>query len=215
VPLVPHRGPTHAVRFALLVGVDLAALGTGAFGFAAGSVAIGSHVASDALTPTGVRPFAPLGNTRLLPGGGATNPVANYALFAPGVLATAAAPVVGGELRARAERFLSIRVRRGGMAVTCALCRRRIPVEAIDDPEAVQVHHLRPEERATSPTVELCRPCHDQVHALFTNEELREEFDTVGALREADRLTEYLEWIRGTDKLRIRTRTSNRVRDRR
>ena len=79
----------------------------------------------------------------------------------------------------------------------------------------MQVHHLRPEERATSPTVELCRPCHDQVHALFTNEELRESFDTAGALRGADRLTDYLEWIRGTDKLRVETRTSNRVRERR
>lgn len=101
------------------------------------------------------------------------------------------------------------------MPVTCALCRRRVPVEAIDDPGAVQEHHLRPEERATSPTVELCRPCHDQVHALFTNEELRESFDTVAALREADRLAGYLEWIRGTDKLRVETRTSNEVRERR
>jgi len=69
-----------------------------------------------------------------------------------------------------------------------------------------------PERRAESPTVELCRPCHEQVHALFTNAELREEYDTAAALRSADRLADYLSWIRGTDKLSIDVRTSDRVR---
>jgi 5-methylcytosine-specific restriction protein A len=91
------------------------------------------------------------------------------------------------------------------MPTTCELCGRVVPDERIDDPRVVQEHHLRPEERAESPTVMLCRPCHDQIHAVFTNAELRESYDTIEALREADRLSEYLEWIRGTDKLDIRT----------
>jgi 5-methylcytosine-specific restriction protein A len=49
---------------------------------------------------------------------------------------------------------------------------------------------------------------------LFTNEELRESFDTVAALREADRLQEYVAWIRTTDKLDIETRTSDHVHER-
>jgi len=101
------------------------------------------------------------------------------------------------------------------MPTTCALCRRVIPDERIADPQVVQEHHLRPERRAESPTVMLCRPCHDQIHAVFTNEELREEFDTVDALQSADRLRGYLDWIRRTEKLDIDVRTSNRVRDRR
>ena len=101
------------------------------------------------------------------------------------------------------------------MPTTCALCRRRIPTERIDDPGAVQEHHLRPERRAESPTVELCQPCHDQIHALFTNEELRESYDDVESLRAADRLAGYLEWIRSTDKLDTDVRTSDRVRRRR
>jgi hypothetical protein len=100
------------------------------------------------------------------------------------------------------------------MPTTCALCRRVVPDERIDDPRVVQRHHLRPEERATSPTAMLCRPCHDQVHALFTNAELREEYDTVDALRSADRLADYLDWIRGTDKLDIDVETSDHVRER-
>jgi len=101
------------------------------------------------------------------------------------------------------------------MATTCALCRRVIPDEALSDPQVVQEHHLRPERRAESPIVELCRPCHDQIHAVFTNAELREDYDSIDALRSADRLGDYLEWIRGTDKLSIDVTTSNRVRERR
>lgn len=99
------------------------------------------------------------------------------------------------------------------MSTTCAICRRVIPDERIDDPQVVQRHHLRPEERASSPTVDLCRPCHKQIHALFTNEELRESYDTTGELRSADRLAGYLAWIRGTEKLDIAVETSDRVRE--
>ena len=99
------------------------------------------------------------------------------------------------------------------MPTTCALCRRVVPHERIDDPRVVQEHHLRPERRAESATVALCRPCHDQIHAVFSNEELRVEYDTVEALRNADRLADYLDWIRGTDKLDIQVETSDRLRD--
>lgn len=101
------------------------------------------------------------------------------------------------------------------MPTTCSLCRRVIPDEKIADPQVVQEHHLRPEERATSPTVLLCRLCHEQLHAVFTNAELRADYDTIGALRAADRLEAYLEWIRGTDKLDINVTTSDRVREQR
>ena len=76
------------------------------------------------------------------------------------------------------------------MPTTCALCRRVVPDERIPDPQVVQEHHLRPEEGDTSPTV------------------------TIEALRSADRLDGYLDWIRGTDKLRINVDTSDAVRDR-
>jgi hypothetical protein len=99
------------------------------------------------------------------------------------------------------------------MPTTCALCRRVVPDGRIDDPQVVQEHHLRPERRAASPTVMLCRPCHDQIHAVFSNEQLREGYDTIEALRDADRLADYIEWIRGTDKLAIQVESSERLRD--
>jgi hypothetical protein len=101
------------------------------------------------------------------------------------------------------------------MATTCQLCRRSFPEDHLTDPRAIQRHHLVPENRKESPTVTLCRPCHEQVHATYTNEELRAEYDTIAALRDADRLQGYLGWIRTTAKLDVPVETSNRVRERR
>lgn len=98
------------------------------------------------------------------------------------------------------------------MPTTCELCARVVPDERIDDPQVIQDHHLRPERRADSPTVTLCRPCHEQLHASFTNEQLREEFDTIEALREADPLAAYLSWIRTTEKLDSQVETSDETR---
>ncbi|MFB6282489.1 MAG: hypothetical protein ABEK59_00950 [Halobacteria archaeon] len=89
------------------------------------------------------------------------------------------------------------------MPFTCPVCRRVIPVERIDDSAVVQEHHLIPENREESPTVELCRPFHKQVHNLFSNEELRERYDTVEKIRNSERIEGYVEWIRRTDNLDI------------
>ncbi|MEF8780435.1 MAG: metal-dependent hydrolase [Haloferacaceae archaeon] len=65
---IPHRGPTHTVWFVAAVGLlaagGVAALSVreAAWGPVAGLLAAGavaSHVAVDALTPMGIRPFAP------------------------------------------------------------------------------------------------------------------------------------------------------------
>ena len=94
-------------------------------------------------------------------------------------------------------------------AEPCALCGRygdRLPMER---------HHLVPEHRDESPVAVVCSPCHDQLHALFTNDELIETYHTVETLRAADRMQSYLDWIRTTNKTRIDVRTSNDVRERR
>lgn len=107
IPLVTHRGSTHTVAFALLVG---SALGGGAlvagfgreaaaFAAAVGVLGIGAHLLADWLTPAGVRPFWPLsGREYSLSLTRAANPLANYALLALGVLVTATGLLVWGGL---------------------------------------------------------------------------------------------------------------------
>ncbi|WP_226041704.1 metal-dependent hydrolase [Natrinema sp. DC36] len=100
LPLIDHRGPTHTILFALLVGAGLAALtavlvdassafvdaGVVSFAFLVGFVSIGSHLLADALTPMGIRPLWPVSRRRYsLSVTTAANPIANYGLLGLGV----------------------------------------------------------------------------------------------------------------------------------
>ncbi|ELY42020.1 metal-dependent hydrolase [Natronorubrum sulfidifaciens] len=114
LPAIEHRGPTHSIVFALLVGLGLAAttalfvetsapataLGATTFAFVVGMLSISSHLLADVLTPMGIRPFWPLSSrhyTREITP--AANPRANYVLLGVGVgsiLAAAAVVVAFG-----------------------------------------------------------------------------------------------------------------------
>jgi inner membrane protein len=108
VPFVDHRGVTHTVHFAVLVGGLLAVagalIGTSAglasaallsiFGFAVGFGTIISHIAADALTPMGVEPFRN-GRRYSFDLAKASNPIANYLLLGLGIAAVAIAGALG------------------------------------------------------------------------------------------------------------------------
>jgi inner membrane protein len=109
LPLVSHRGVTHTVGFALLVGGVLGGAGLvlaggtgvpmallyGAFGFTVGVVAIGSHLLADVVTPAGISPLWPLsGRTYSLRLVRADDTLANWGLLAAGVFVTAVVAVV-------------------------------------------------------------------------------------------------------------------------
>jgi len=102
----------------------------------------------------------------------------------------------------------------------CALCER---------PERLTRHHLVPRcrhhnkrnkrefDRATvQQTVGLCRPCHNQLHALFTEKELERELHAVTELRRHPEVARFVEWIR-TKPLgfRVPARSSGRKQQKR
>ena len=106
LPGISHRGPTHTVWFALLVGAALGAVGfaVGRVGFGApygpetlalvgaatGLLSVGAHLAADALTPMGIRPLWPLtGRKVTLSVVTADSRVGNYGLLSLGVFVTA------------------------------------------------------------------------------------------------------------------------------
>ncbi|ELY43942.1 metal-dependent hydrolase [Natronorubrum bangense] len=109
LPAIEHRGPTHSVVFALLVGVGLASItalfidvsspaaetGVAAFAFVVGTLSISSHLLADVLTPMGIRPFWPLSARHYtLEITRAANPLANYALFGAGISAVLVGVVI-------------------------------------------------------------------------------------------------------------------------
>lgn len=112
LPFVKHRGITHTVWFALVVGLVVGAgcsvvaevagldpLLLFAFGTFAGAYGIVGHILGDVITPAGVRPFAPLRSTKYSFGVvKAANPIANYLFLAVGGSLYGAALLYGGRL---------------------------------------------------------------------------------------------------------------------
>lgn len=72
----------------------------------------------------------------------------------------------------------------------CELCER--------DVEERTVHHLTPKHHggAHKETALLCRACHRQIHALFTNKELADHYDTLEKLKNEEQMYRFLKWIR-------------------
>jgi len=104
LPIVEHRGPTHSLLFAALIGGVGWALGVGSeavvgpvagvplstIGFGIGALTVIAHLIGDTLTPAGVPYLWPLtGRTFSLSLVGAGNPIANSGLFGLGLVVTA------------------------------------------------------------------------------------------------------------------------------
>ncbi|MFJ7747790.1 HNH endonuclease [Peribacillus sp. NPDC097295] len=76
------------------------------------------------------------------------------------------------------------------MRGTCELCSRS-EIE-------LTVHHLTPREEGGSllPTALLCKSCHKQIHALYSNRELAIRLYTIILLKDDEALKKYLKWIK-------------------
>lgn len=83
----------------------------------------------------------------------------------------------------------------------CELCGRRV--------ERLTRHHLVPRTRhsnrrnkrdfdradVTHRIAWLCRPCHDHVHAVFTEKTLEREYNTLESLLEDPAIARFIRWI--------------------
>lgn len=88
----------------------------------------------------------------------------------------------------------------------CALCHRHVP------PHLITLHHLTPRERGgkAEHRTPLCKPCHKQLHALFSNKQLEQLYSSLEVIRSAPELQPFLKWVRKQKPDRnIRTRTAN------
>ena len=84
----------------------------------------------------------------------------------------------------------------------CALCERIVPV--------TNIHHLFPKtlhrnkqirarheaEWLRAQTVELCKPCHRQLHALISEKEMASHYHTILRLLEHPEVARFVEWVR-------------------
>src|SRR4051812_15016037 len=74
----------------------------------------------------------------------------------------------------------------------CGLCGRSVPQRLIT------LHHLKPKQKGgkAEDRTPLCRPCHKQLHATYSNAGLARVCPTLDALRQAPELQPFLKWIR-------------------
>lgn len=79
----------------------------------------------------------------------------------------------------------------------CELCGRN----GVD----TTIHHLLPKEMGGTfgPTAQLCIPCHKQIHALYTNEEIAARLTTLRELRGDEKLAAFIKWIRKQPSTKI------------
>ncbi len=81
--------------------------------------------------------------------------------------------------------------------MNCQLCEREI--------ERLTVHHLIPRQYSKrkkldiGPTINICSPCHKQIHALFDNKYLARELNTLVKLQQEPKIKKFLLWIAKQD----------------
>jgi len=58
----------------------------------------------------------------------------------------------------------------------------------------------------------ICRTCHDQIHALFSEQELRDRFNTVESLLSDERFAKFVSWKKRHPDFSGSSKLSNRLR---
>jgi 5-methylcytosine-specific restriction endonuclease McrA len=90
--------------------------------------------------------------------------------------------------------------------IICPICERTIPDSQRD------AHHLIPKSKGGKTTEYLHRICHKQIHALFTESELAQQYHHAQILREHPEMKKFIQWVSGkSSSFFERTRKSSRL----
>ena len=101
------------------------------------------------------------------------------------------------------------------MAGTCELCGRHV--------SALTTHHLIPRTRHSNKrnkklfdreevknrTIDVCRPCHKNIHAVLSNKDLERRYNTLATLKAHPDIVRFSEWVAtrpGDAHIRVRTK---------
>uniref|UniRef100_B1XVL9 HNH domain-containing protein n=1 Tax=Polynucleobacter necessarius subsp. necessarius (strain STIR1) TaxID=452638 RepID=B1XVL9_POLNS len=90
--------------------------------------------------------------------------------------------------------------------VVCPICERPIP------PSQRDAHHLIPKSKGGKTTEYLHRICHKQIHALFTETELAQQYHHAKVLRDHPEIKKFIRWVETKpNAFYERTRKSSRL----
>lgn len=89
---------------------------------------------------------------------------------------------------------------------TCPLCNRKIP----EGQESA--HHLIPKTFKGRKTIDLHKICHNQIHALFSERELYNHYNTIERLKAHTDMDKFIKWIRTKPgDFYVKSKMSNRI----
>ena len=74
----------------------------------------------------------------------------------------------------------------------CELCGRKLPLSIKSR------HHLVPRSRGgkASDIIFIHRICHNKIHSIFTNKELKKNFNTIEKIRQVTEIKNFIEWVK-------------------
>lgn len=75
--------------------------------------------------------------------------------------------------------------------IICAICRRYTPTNLVEN------HHLTPASKGgkKKSTIKVCVDCGDQIHNLFTLNELRDDYNTLNKLLQHPKIQKWIKWV--------------------
>jgi len=73
--------------------------------------------------------------------------------------------------------------------MNCPICNRETP------DEFQEKHHLVPKVKGGKETVLVCRNCAQQIHQLFSNNDLKNKLNTLTSLRDHPKMKKWIAWI--------------------
>lgn len=76
----------------------------------------------------------------------------------------------------------------------CPLCKREMAVPC-------NLHHLIPKSKGgkNTPTILLHKICHDKIHAVFTETELKRNYNTIEKLQDNEEMQKFIQWLQNKE----------------
>jgi len=78
----------------------------------------------------------------------------------------------------------------------CVICDRKLGSEKL-----ISKHHLIPKSRGgkNTETILIHNMCHQKIHSVFTEKELKAEYHTVEKLKSSEEMAKFVKWISKKD----------------
>lgn len=72
----------------------------------------------------------------------------------------------------------------------CSICNRNTPKEFQEK------HHLIPKSKGGKETIDVCVDCGDQLHTMFSLNELKKNLNTLDKIKNHDKMVSYIKFVR-------------------